>query len=549
MVSCATRYKYSPLQGTKEIRLLSLQPASDDSPIHISIIQTSIGQHPFEALSYTWGDSKRTTRIVCNDEGENLQVTLNCESALRRLRYNDTERLLWIDAICINQEDLDERSRQVQLMSLIYHQATKVQAYIGEPSDSSDVGMDFVLQDAASMMNHMNRPSTGLGLGNTSSPQQVAVDSILQRPYFERVWILQEIEVARKVDVILGDKIVDWKDLSRTVFYLETNKKIHLGSRYSGRPPKVIFYRDTSTVDKPKTLLQFLSDTRHCKASDPRDKIYAVLGMTPEAGEQALTPDYNLSTRDTFAKVTRFFIARDKNLNVLCQVQGTPSIPDMPSWVPDWSSPPRSNTIGLIRDSASPYKASRDLPAQFSFSSDKSILSIKGVKCGMISTFGPVYKMGAESSSDIFRNWDILAAHSNCEDPQQAILETIIASPSYATGDPFLRLFSASWYDANVKQQVFGREKDSEITIFHDRVNKASDGRRLFVTGDGHLGLGPENLQHGDVVAILLGGQVPFILREQRQECSLIGECYVRGYMNGEGVHDITIGLQEFRIR
>ena len=549
MATCSARYKYTPLQGTDEIRLLHLKPASDTSSIRISITHVSIDQQPFEALSYTWGDPIKTIPIECNKAGDTLPITLNCETALRRLRYNDRERTLWIDAICINQGDLVERSRQVQLMSLIYHQAAKVLAYIGEPSDSSVVGMEFILQDAASMKSNMNRPSTGLGPGNTSSPQQVAIDCILQRPYFERIWILQEIGVARKVDVILGDKVVDWVDLSKAVFYMETNKKLHLGSRYYGRPPTVIFYRDTSTVEKPKTLLQFLNDTRHCKASDPRDKIYAVLGMTPEADEQVLTPDYNIPTRDTFAKLTRFFIARDKNLNVLCQVQGTRSMQDMPSWVPDWSSPPTSKTIGLLRDSASPYKASLDLPAQVSFSSNQSILGAKGVACGAILVFGPVYEMGAESSTDVLRNWCTLAARSNCEDSLKALSETIIASPRYAAGDPFIRLFFASWYDAKVKGQVLGSESNAKVTIFHDRVNRACDGRRIFLTANGYLGLGPKDLQHGDIVAILLGGQLPFILRRRGQEFILIGECYAHGYLNGEALHDTTVGLQEFHIR
>jgi len=191
-------------------------------------------------------------------------------------------------------------------------------------------------------------------------------------------------------------------------------------------------------------------------------------------------------------------------------------MPDMPSWVPGWSSPPTSNTIGLIQDSTSPYKASLDLPAQFSFPSDQSTLSVKGIACDAILSLGPVYEMGAESSMDILRSWGTLATCSNCENSQKAFLETIIASPPYAADDSFIRLFSASWYDANVKRQVLSSRKTLEVTVFHNRVNIASDGRRLFVTEKGRLGLGPENLQQGEIVAILLGGQVPFILRVTR---------------------------------
>lgn len=177
-------------------------------------------------------------------------------------------------------------------------------AYLGEAFDDSDVSIDFVSEHAASLTSP-STPFVGLGPGIASSPQQRAINRILERAYFERVWIVQEIECAREVEIIIGGKSVDWRAFSISVFYVESNKKLHFGDRYHGRISTVVSYLDISTVEKPETLLQFLDDTHHCKSSDPRGKAYALLAMMPEAKEQTLMPDYFLPYRDLFILLAR----------------------------------------------------------------------------------------------------------------------------------------------------------------------------------------------------------------------------------------------------
>lgn len=122
------RYKYSPLQHPDSIRLLTLHPGKGTSPIHISLSDFRLQQAPsYEALSYSWvtesGDCERSSQIHCGSTS--IWVTTNCVAALKRLRKIDSERTLWVDAICINQGNVKERGYQVGIMRDIYYNATQ----------------------------------------------------------------------------------------------------------------------------------------------------------------------------------------------------------------------------------------------------------------------------------------------------------------------------------------------------------------------------------------------------------------------------------------
>jgi hypothetical protein len=139
------------------------------------------------------------------------------------------------------------------------------------------------------------------------------------------------------------------------------------------------------------------------------------------------------------------------------------------------------------------------------------------------------------------------------KDQQTAFLETLIASPPYAV-NPFVQRFSASWtsevlYERSVDDQSVDLHKASEAAIFQRQVNKACGGRRFFMTERGYIGLGPAELQHGQLVTVLLGGQVPFVLCEREERVTLVGECYVHGFMNGEAIKDASIEGRTFWIR
>ena len=197
-------YTYKALGYPRDIRLIRIQPAERHENIVCHIVHGNLDHSPqYEALSYTWGDPTTACKIICQKPSSTLAVTSNCESALKRLRRRDISRTLWIDAVCIDQTNLQERSDQVQLMWAIYAQASKTLVYLGDDSCDSRIAMDSIAADYKTLTStHESRPSIGLDSGGPISSQQTAVENLLRRPWFERVWVLQEVHFASEVQVL-----------------------------------------------------------------------------------------------------------------------------------------------------------------------------------------------------------------------------------------------------------------------------------------------------------------------------------------------------------
>lgn len=131
MSNSGTLYQYVPLTAPTSIRLLRLFPSSSQSaPLEITLTEVDLDGGPqYEALSYAWGDKKEKAAILCH--GKTIEVTPNCESALRQLRLATKPRSLWIDVLCIDQSSLNERNHQVSMMGNIYSAATRVIVWLG----------------------------------------------------------------------------------------------------------------------------------------------------------------------------------------------------------------------------------------------------------------------------------------------------------------------------------------------------------------------------------------------------------------------------------
>ncbi|KAI3317842.1 HET-domain-containing protein [Xylariaceae sp. AK1471] len=533
------RYCYIPLQS-REIRLLHVKPG-DGPQIQLSLVNFSLEDElSYEALSYTWGDSSNTSGVICNETGHTLDVTKNCEAALRVLRKDNMERILWIEAICIDQSNKEEQSHQILYMPNIYSRAKRVIAFLGEASNDSELVMNFILDDRASI-GRGHRPPVGESL-------QRAMDQSLERAYFGRVWIIQEILLASDITIVLGDKAAAWADLSRSVFYVDANKRLHLGETYRNLVPAVMFWRDRSTLDRPNSLLQFLHATRLYKSSDPRDKVYALLAMTPEKDEPDVAPDYTLSHREIFLSVAKFLLIHHNNLDVLCHCQGTPPSYDLPSWAPDWSVCRVSKALGLPNTSPRPYKADGRRPASIVFE-DPETLVLRGRPIDTVSKIGSIYYEGAHPTVTL-RQWDAMLSSATRDPTSQlaksSFLETLIAYPTYRVPNPYENFHSA-WRSMMLDQKVLEREDLAAATIMQNLVNEKCHGRCFFVTEKGYTGIGPGEMRPNHEVAVLLGGQVPFVLsKSDGDQYKFIGECYLHGFMNGEGMDDDKDILDQF---
>ncbi|KAF8865652.1 HET-domain-containing protein, partial [Acephala macrosclerotiorum] len=176
------QYRYRPFETKNSIRLFQLKPGNREEPIEGRLICVSFDSKPkYEALSYAWGNSAMHHHIL-TDEGT-IPMTASVRSALTRLRLPNRERVLWIDALCINQRDNDEKSEQILLMPKIYSSASMVVVHLGQESDRSDLTIKLIEKIAktsfytAMIWKHFR--------------------TFWTRPWFRRIWVVQEFVLAK----------------------------------------------------------------------------------------------------------------------------------------------------------------------------------------------------------------------------------------------------------------------------------------------------------------------------------------------------------------
>jgi hypothetical protein len=445
-------------------------------------------------------------------------------------------------------------------MWAIYTQAAKVLVYLGEHSTDSAMAMDFIAADYKILTStHESRPSLGIDSGNPKSAQQQAIENILTRSWFERVWVIQEVAFPSNVEVLCGDRTVPWDALVLTVTRFETTLKESRTSNAIPKVPNIVYVREKTKIDESSGLLQKLHDTRHCKSTDPRDKIYALLEMVTEPSD--ISADYNRSKKDAYVGVARSLIERDQCLDVLSGVQGRLS-QELPSWVPDWSEPPVSDVLGRPGGWKKKFDANNGHPSNVRFLAESSIIMVGGRAFDVIYEVSAKYALDDIALRSTLQQWEqkasTLKTYPTGEDVNVAFLETLIASTfpsSWKTPHTAVRMFSQSWHSRWLDRlpppdiAYSSSMSAKEAHVFNEMVIRACNGRRFFTTRRGYMGLGPSDIQIGDTVAVMLGGQVPFILRTQDDANILIGESYVHGIMNGEALNDLDFEFRNFLIK
>ncbi|KAH7071686.1 heterokaryon incompatibility protein-domain-containing protein, partial [Paraphoma chrysanthemicola] len=305
-------YVYQTLPpGDRRIRLLQLLPGQGIDDIRCNISNYTINiERPFgiyEALSYCWDQADAEFRY--------LDVTTNLFAGLRQLRDPSLPRTLWIDAICINQNDMKERSKQVTFMATIYASAQQVVVWLGEQSkDYNDSGN---VCRPLQYIRDVTKTHVELS-GNL----ELAFRKVLQAPWFTRVWILQEVAAARSLSIKYSDEEIS--GASFTVGMQELWKTTagnlpawipmitHL---MSWIPPAPSVHMRTQTLGKAP--LGNLVEMFHLSdATDPRDKVYGLLGLTSDGHAlHEMQPDYTRSWKMLFNDLIRCLLG--KNASVL----------------------------------------------------------------------------------------------------------------------------------------------------------------------------------------------------------------------------------------
>ncbi|KAF4929090.1 Heterokaryon incompatibility protein 6, OR allele [Colletotrichum viniferum] len=318
--------------SARRIRLLRLLPGSYHDPLRCELRTVDLQFKPeYEAVSYTWagenGDASRSWRLYVGKRHEILAITNNCANALRRLRYVHHSRDLWLDAVCINQDSNSERSHQVGIMRNIYAMANRVLVYLGEdPKDPE--------------------PETSVAWKYTVKGNTIELgEDLIKLSYLTRMWVIQEVASARCAWVLYGSRGARWEDFIRPpdVDAVDFQSK----SAHGAYELLVNSHPWLQIAIQPKLrgveeLYELMIRTASCKATDPRDKVFALLGLLTGTQVPGLIPDYSLSRDQIFAGLTAFiFMETPGSLWYPFAMCGLVSKQAIPSWTIDWASLPQ----------------------------------------------------------------------------------------------------------------------------------------------------------------------------------------------------------------
>lgn len=618
-------FQYSPLaQDKRHIRILIVKPTTTWEQViecELKIVSLDDENLFYEALSYVWGAANTTiapSRILLH--GSEHNVTPNLEAALRHMRYDDRLRSLWVDAVCINQNDLAERAAQVLMMADIYKTAVTTLSWLGEASDESDEAVELVRTLGNWMQEHeddvfeyeQEDPSqtlTGLieQLGFPVREQNwPAVWRLIDRPYWTRVWIIQELAARGGFGKASGFFYCGTKQFLRFQFdyfcglillLTQTGTHIRAASRSNDSEafeidePMASFLRvrhpsglrmsqvlaacnDTSRGrNKNRNLDWLLRLTRRFKATDPRDKLFAMLGLVDDGS--IIEPSYTTSFEQVLAKFVVGHVEQYTSLRVLLgnrygeEEVGTAQLG--PSWVPELLVDERAPAVGLLPtvDYDDRLQAAGSRPAVASFDDSLSCLFCRGVSIGQISkVIGPLVveeAIGGEAQNilgsytslghdKVFGQLRDFCRGLSNDDQRETFWRTLCLNCTWTSDmDP---ITPAPDDFASGGKVMFGlgtipdyfmlgapylERYRSYVYPFSTSLMKALTNRAFVVTEEGRMGIGPYLVKEGDLVTVMFGAALCLVLRlVDGHRYKLVGDAYVHGVMQGELVRDVA---------
>ena len=335
-MSTGAVYSQAPLvTERREIRVLVLAPGTGNDVLRGELIVESLDYDDlhYTALSYTWSGSVGENFISLG--GAPHYITENLSMALRRIRGPTRPRNMWIDAICINQADHEEKAVQVNMMGDVFASATRTIVWLGEKSANSDVAMDFIGSLRQGTLDQLDDDS------KIEPTCWRAVNELMERKWWTRIWVVQEALVSRRVIIQCGEKRVDILNFVKLLGESRVEQVSDQPSPSPESPFKGIlsnWYVHKNQVETSGLSLQALIFlTRGFHASVWRDRFFGLLGLaTPEA-RSLVTPDYSNEVPDRLIliRLTMYFLRRSvQPLQYASVCRAT----NCPSWVPDWTA-------------------------------------------------------------------------------------------------------------------------------------------------------------------------------------------------------------------
>ncbi|KAI8957047.1 heterokaryon incompatibility protein-domain-containing protein [Daldinia sp. FL1419] len=585
-------YSYEALpEDGSQIRLVTIYPGERVERIECTVenfpfVENS-ESHEYEALSYVWGDATSTASISLG--GKPFRVTRNLEAALRALRLRDRKRVIWIDALCINQSNVRERNQEVRRMGKIYSQAGHVIVWLGPDTTVqgqcvSDKTIDLLnsladtdSQDpeaAARIMSKMANPLRVLQLSH----------KFFFQPWFTRVWVLQEIVLAKAATIVYGDRWIDWIRILKAVDAL---RRLQLGQhthiwRLSGASRADSIQRcwirvrtaksqDTQRQSIHLELADLLWQTRFFEKTEPRDRLYGILGLLKDDAhkEKLLEVDYTKSVADIFRDLAIFMFKGGMLSHALCSAADT--MEGLPSWASTWTSGLEGDLASRLSTGIMTYmqihelKGIRPPPNSPRFSTDLRQITIRGhIFTSGIQHTGRSFK--PHESKIVNLDDSIKACRTRLIEWEDAMERQDCSRVRFTTKSERRK----AWKRAVLHELPVDEGETSEnydlLTNRKGRIPSVRDGpsivravvdlnsklgvhcdfRKPFVTASGLMGSTGANrdVYVGDQLCIFVGSAVPYILRPLDQSRGLytfVSCCWVSELIDlyvSEGKHE-----------
>lgn len=619
-------YRYKPLQNNQDIRLLrflQFGPSTEMTCDIVTVPLASTKDKEFIAVSYCWGQPL-LLQYLCLEDGSCLPISETLYTLLKYLLSGRSKVMVWIDALCINQKDNTEKDYQVRMMKDIYTAAYETRIWLGKLDVDEQAFMEFLCLMTRDLDDPEIKPISQ-GLYHTEAyqrrwdaskcrstlPGQMdlnpnglgALSNMLWSPWFTRVWVIQEACVGKNIQLQFGNFLMDWEVLMHLVeivneaeLYYEMGRPNEVVRGIVTPPPAIrtveIVHQIKRNIERktPFDMLHLLQCTQMYQATDCRDKIFALLGLTGDNLSRAVFPDYNLSNEEVLLKVG-YAITKQGHAHYLMCSGGiasttwdlTPRPSNLPSWIPNFYSCQRLSGFADISEVQAGGSSSLfegiptldDCPRSLHDTNGQHItLSNTLVCCGIfidtVKGYGrqrhvtlgdksvqsgyvkPQTLAFLEEGLEIA---DALVPYPTGDNAYQMFCKTVSAW-SKSTGPPLcdleegLDVARAVLEDFEYYTQHLDGEKARQFQKFKEHISKTSAGshRKIFWTEGRYMGLAHNDIEVGDKICLIKGLPVPFIFRgptsyldapELSRDVALyrlVCDSYICGLMHGEGL-------------
>ena len=478
-------YEYQNLSTPTCIRFIYIR-GNKNGVIHCSLKEYDLNSQPrkgFIALSYVWADHRapflagyhtekalREYPIICN--GRKMLVTSNLHTALHELAARDTsvrarkERVrYWVDQLCINQSNLSEKNVQVGMMEKIYKSASRVFAWLGPSDKFSAEACKLVEQIASIPKSEYSKVGYDVQTMVQNIPQSEwqSLSAMLSRSYFSRAWIVQELLLAHKIQLLCGSHTLSWKHMVQCSRFIGKTKAWRLLSDYSKRvaKPTAALSPGTSFIEQCRGLVavrdRFQKRTvlldevlflgRQFGATNPRDNAFAMLGLVKETlgdydSQYLPKADYAKSVKEVYHDFGVFFFRSTPDLRLLSYIEdeGCRSYKSLPSWVPDLSTQLWPRPLQVQHGNIEPWDAAKYLdPGNLTPSIDNCILTLCGVRIDTIRAIAEPFDNDGFWRSAFALLKCIRDSGGHVPRPDVALMKTLVADPAaYLAGGDYV---------------------------------------------------------------------------------------------------------------